>query len=60
MHILLYANAYPSSITNLWHTPENSLTCQDPEENSQCPHFNYNITQTGASHMKATVKTFIQ
>lgn len=40
-------------------TPENSLTCQDPEENSQCPHFNYNITQTGPNRMKATLRVSV-
>ena len=59
-HILLDINVCPGSITKQWHTPENGLTCQDPEENSQCPYFNYNITQTGAGCMKATVKTSIE
>lgn len=60
IHTSLYVNAYPASITKLQHTPEIGSTCQDPEENSQCPHFNYNITQTGASRMEATVRTTVQ
>lgn len=34
--------------------------CQDHKENSQCPHFNYKITQTGAGNMKATVNAAIE
>lgn len=60
IHTFLYSNTHPGSLTKLQHTPESALTCQDPEENSQCPHFNYNISQTGAGSMEVIVRISVQ